>query len=201
QIQDYTNLGLMGKLDEPRMVQLRQWVDPYSYRQRYTMPKLLLLGTNDRYWTVDSLRNYWRDLPAPKLIYQTPNAGHDLGGGKEAIQSLAAWFALIADHQPLPQMDWQIAQTPAGASLAVELNRPARALRLWTATSPTRDFREAKWTARELEVPPGGERAAVAVPQPAQGFRAFLVEVELTSPTGQPYRLSTEARVTPDTVP
>lgn len=34
-------------MDDPRMVELRQWVDPYSYRARYTMPKLLLLGTDD----------------------------------------------------------------------------------------------------------------------------------------------------------
>src|SRR5207247_9531366 len=89
------------------MVKLRSWVDPYEYRSRYTMPKLLLLGTNDRYWTVDSLRNYWNELPEPKLIYQTPNAGHDLNGGKEAIQTLAAFYEMIADGKERPKMEWK----------------------------------------------------------------------------------------------
>src|SRR6185295_7859277 len=82
-IHDYTELGFDKRADDPVMTKLRGWVDPYTYRNRYTMPKLLLLGTNDPYWTVDSIRNYWDDLPGPKLIFQTPNAGHDLGGGKE----------------------------------------------------------------------------------------------------------------------
>jgi hypothetical protein len=75
EISDYTDLNLHLKLDEPRIVELRGAVDPYSYRTRYTLPKLLLLGTNDPYWTVDSLRHYWDDLPEPKLVFQTPNAG------------------------------------------------------------------------------------------------------------------------------
>ncbi|MGH8645838.1 MAG: PhoPQ-activated protein PqaA family protein [Gammaproteobacteria bacterium] len=32
-------------------------LDPYAYRARYTMPTLLLLGTNDPYWTVNSSRH------------------------------------------------------------------------------------------------------------------------------------------------
>ena len=68
------------------------------------MPKLLLLGTNDPYWTVDSLRHYWNDLPEPKLIYQTPNAGHDLNGGDQALQTIAAFFELIADQKSLPKI-------------------------------------------------------------------------------------------------
>ncbi len=106
-IHDYVELGLIRKDEPEELKKLRGWVDPYSYRQRYAMPKLLLLGTNDPYWTVDSLRHYWNDLPQPKLIFQTPNAGHDLAGGEEAIQSLAAFFQMIADGQELPNMHWQ----------------------------------------------------------------------------------------------
>jgi PhoPQ-activated pathogenicity-related protein len=65
QIHDYTDLNLHMKMDDPPMKNLRGWVDPYSYRDRYTMPKLLLLGTNDPYWTVDSLRHYWDSLQTP----------------------------------------------------------------------------------------------------------------------------------------
>src|SRR2546429_1060243 len=41
QIHDYTDMGLIGRADDPPMIRLRSWVDPYAYRQRYTMPKLL----------------------------------------------------------------------------------------------------------------------------------------------------------------
>ena len=201
QIQDYTDLNLIERMDDPRMVELRSWVDPYSYRTRYTIPKLLLLGTNDPYWTVDALRHYWNDLPEPKLVFQTPNAGHDLGGGKDALVTLANWFALIAAHEPLPEVTWQLHDGTSGpAGLDVKVNRPAKAIRLWTAQSKDRDFRDDPWTSREL--PLGGDRqsAHADVAKPAAGFTAFLAEIELPTPQGDTYKLSTQAQVVPDFV-
>lgn len=200
-IHDYTDLGLVRKEQDetPRMTELRRWIDPCHYRERYTMPKLLLLGTNDPYWTVDSLRHYWHELPEPKLIFQTPNAGHDLGGGKEAEQSLAAFFQMIADGTPLPTLHWQFQETePGTTTIAVSVDRSVQSFRLWTADSQDRDFRNAQWTRRELPIQPGSANAFAELPAPAAGYRADLVEALLTSPTGHPYRLSTEARVVPD---
>lgn len=197
QIRDYTDLGLIARIDDPDMVRLRDWVDPYAYRDRYnSIPKLILIGTNDPYWTVDSLRHYFDDLPGQKLIYQTPNAGHDLAGGKEATQTLAAFFQMIADNQPLPKMEWDIKE----GKLALKVDRPAKAAALWTADSADRDFRKDQWTSRELKVEKGSSRATAEIEKPASGYRAFLGEVTLTAPTGHDYKLSTEARVTPDSI-
>jgi PhoPQ-activated pathogenicity-related protein len=196
QIRDYTDLNLHLKMDEPRIVSLRAMVDPYSYRNRYTLPKLLLLGTNDPYWTVDSLRHYWDDLPEPKLIFQTPNAGHNLGDRKDAIQTLAAFFQMIADRQPLPKMTWRF-QNGADADLHVTVQPAARSFRLFTANSPDRDFRNDKWSSTTLPSNPG-RMVDAHVEKPADGYRAFLVEAVLTTPSGEDYKLSTEARVVPD---
>jgi PhoPQ-activated pathogenicity-related protein len=198
-IRDYTDLGLIARMDEPGMVRLRGWVDPYSYRQRYNIPKLILLGTNDPYWTVDALRHYWSELPAPKLIFQTPNAGHDLGGGAEALPSLAAFVQMVAAGQPLPQLDWQF-ERGNPTKVSVKVDRAARQFRLWTATSADRDFRDDKWAMQELEGQAGGTRAVATVAAPDKGYRAYLVEAVLASPDGHEYKLSTEARVTPDDV-
>ena len=201
EISEYTDLKLHQKLDDPPMQLLRAWVDPYSYRQSYTMPKLLLLGTNDPYWVVDSLRHYWSDLPEPKLVFQTPNAGHDLAGGHDAWQTLAAWFQMIADRQPLPKVEWQLRDgTKGAAGLMVRVDQPVSKIRLWTAHSTDRDFRNEKWTSRELEIQPGSNQASVDVPKPAAGFTAFLAEIELTAPTGHSYKLSTQVQVIPDRV-
>lgn len=201
QIKDYTDLNLIARMDEPRMVELRGFVDPYSYRSRYRLPKLLLLGTNDPYWVVDSLRNYWNALPDPKLVFQTPNAGHDLGGGAEAKQTLAAFFQMVADRQALPEMTWRFeTNSPARAAVEVQVSQPAKRFRLWTADSATRDFRQAKWSSQPLLAEsPTHVRAEVA--KPAQGYRAYLVEAEMTSRGGHTYNLSTEARVIPDGPP
>jgi PhoPQ-activated pathogenicity-related protein len=200
EISDYTKIGLHLEMDAPAMVKLRSWVDPYSYRRRYTMPKLLLLGTNDPYWTVDALRHYWGDLLEPKLIFQTPNAGHDLDGGKEAIQTLAAFFEFVSAGKPLPKLDWQFNDGAAGVKILVTVDQPVRKFTLWTADSTDRDFRDDKWTSRELAVEPGNQ-ATTEVARPGAGYRAYLGEATLVSPSGHEYRLSTAARVTPDTQP
>ncbi len=201
-IQDYVDLGLVKRIDTEEMKRLRGWVDPYSYRARYTMPKLLLIGTNDPYWTVDSLRHYWDDLPQPKLIYQTPNAGHDLAGGRDANQSTATFFQMIADGRELPRMEWQFEHMGSGKTqLAVTVNRATRGMRLWTADSADRDLRNDTWTSRDLEVKSGSSQAWVVVAAPESGYRAYLVEAMLTSSTGHDFKLSTEARVTPDDIP
>jgi PhoPQ-activated pathogenicity-related protein len=201
EIKDYVELRLTERLDDKQTVELRSWVDPYSYRERYTFPKLLLLGTNDPYWVVDSLRHYWNELPEPKLVFQTPNAGHDLAGGREAIPTLAAFFQMVADRQPLPMMKWNF-QTNSAQSVEIEVTaKPAaKKFRLWTADSPDRDFRNDKWTSSELPSA-DGTHVTAKVETPQSGFRAYLVEAEMATPKGQNYKLSTEARVTPDGPP
>jgi PhoPQ-activated pathogenicity-related protein len=201
-LKDYTELNLHRKIDNEAMQKLRSWIDPYAYIQRFTMPKLLLLGTNDPYWTVDSLRHYWNDLPEPKLIYQTPNAGHDLNGGDQALQTLAAFFELIADQKPLPKITWKfnnVAKTRINAQ--VYSNEQASTISLWTAHSDDRDFRDNQWTAQTLKITRGSSHAKASIPKPKSGYQAYLMEVELKTDTGHPYKLSTQAQVSPDTNP
>ena len=52
QIDDYR--GLDEFIATPRGADLRKIVDPWEYRQRLTQPKLLIFGTNDRYWPLDA---------------------------------------------------------------------------------------------------------------------------------------------------
>jgi PhoPQ-activated pathogenicity-related protein len=197
QIHDYTDLNLVENMDHPRMVKLRGFVDPYSYRARYKLPKLILLGTNDPYWTVDSLRHYWDDLPEPKLVFQTPNAGHSLNGGLQAIDSLAAFYQMIADGEELPTMEWKMS-ADGQPHLQVKVNRAAKAMNLWMADSADRDFRDDKWSSKPLAIKPGSSIADADVEKPASGYRAFMGEVVLTNRFGHEYKLSTRVQVVPD---
>ena len=196
-IKDYTELGLVEKMDLPEMAKLRGIVDPYSYRAAFTMPKLLLLGTNDPYWTVDALRHYWADLPDPKAVYQAPNAGHGAGGTRESLQTLAAFLQLVAENRKPPQITWEM-KGSGGASVTAFASQPAHEALLWTAHADTRDFRKAKWSSRPLELDPARTRVSAAVATPTNGFTAFLVELAFTTPAKSDYRLSTQVQVTPD---
>jgi PhoPQ-activated pathogenicity-related protein len=201
-IKDYTELNLHRKIDSAAMQKLQSWIDPYAYIQRFTMPKLLLLGTNDPYWTVDSLRHYWSELPEPKLIYQTPNAGHDLNGGGQALQTLSAFFELIADRKPLPKVAWRF--NPADKdhlTAQLDSNEQASTIRLWSAHSDDRDFRDNQWTAQTLKIEQGSSHAKATIPFPKSGYQANLMELELKTDSGHPFNLSTQVQVSPDTKP
>ncbi len=68
----------MEKTETPEGTKLWKMVDPFTYRDRLTKPKLLINGTNDRYWTLDALDLYWNELKGPKYLVELPNAGHGL---------------------------------------------------------------------------------------------------------------------------
>ncbi len=197
-IRDYTERGLVGKAEDPRMEQIRAWVDPYSYRRQYPQPKLIMLGANDPYWVVDSTRHYFRDLAEPKLIFQMPNAGHDLGGGKDAIETLGAFYQMIADRETLPQFRWRIeGGLNEQATLAISSTKPIQRLELWTAQSSNRDFRPAKWKCKRIKGT-GKTEATISIDRPASGWTGYFVTADFKTERGNRYTLSTEARVVPD---
>lgn len=198
QIHDYTVLKLHERMDEPAIVKLRSWVDPYSHRHKYTMPKLILLGVNDPYWVVDSLRHYWAELPEPKLIHQTPNAGHDLAGGDAMLPTLAMFFQRIADKQALPSLAWNYEAGHDGLKMNVESSEPIVAANRWKANSPTRDFREREWSFELLEGGAGRTNVVLSLPDGPNPYRAYLGEVILEGSGGKRFSLMTEVKVAPD---
>ena len=72
---------------------------------------------------------------------------------------------------------------------------------LWQADSTDRDFRDDTWSSQEIPAGGTGTDAVTLVAKPAQGYRAYLLEATIVSDTGDEYRLSTAARVLPDTEP
>jgi len=153
QIDDYTRKGLIKTGEEtPRETELRRMMDPYTYRSLLALPKLLVHGTNDRYWVVDATQFYWDDLVGPKYLLKLPNAGHGLDGGRLlALSTLAVFFRHAAGGTPLPQLQWTHADDGDRWSLAIRSSQKPQAARLWAARSGTTDFRDAKWRSEPLE--------------------------------------------------
>ena len=141
---DYTQRGIEKLLDTPRGRELIGIVDPYSYRDRLTAPKLISLGTNDPYWPLESLDLYRGDLPGPCWVSYCPNAGHGI-----PMQRWGGLVVAMGKHvsgdEPLPDLRWRFA--PLGDGVACVMHAAAEPERvvLWQAESATRDFRQAKW--------------------------------------------------------
>lgn len=152
QIRDYTERGLTEQLQTPRGRRLTRIVDPFSYRNRYTIPKLIVNGTNDRYWVLDALNNYWDELPEPKYALYLPNAGHGLEQHRDyAVTAVAALVRHVATGKPLPRLTWQFTYEEPELRLTVSADQPILRATLWSAFVEGLDFREAVWSPRAME--------------------------------------------------
>lgn len=174
QIEDYTALGLPDLLQTPQGKLFGAEVDPYTFRDKLTMPKLIITGTNDPYWVLDSANIYWPDLPDPKYILYVPNGPHTLGDIMRVINSEVGFFQCCCGNVPFPQLQWSFMDTAQGVQLTVTSNpAPAKVL-LWSTTSPTRDFRKSVWQSQE--VTPVEGKYILRLNQPTQGYAALLGE-------------------------
>ena len=117
------------------------------------MPKLLINGTNDRYWTLNALDMYWNELKGPKYLVELPNAGHGLEVNRDwAIQGLGAFFQHVVLNRPMPQLTWDFAQQGAGDfHFTISFQPGPAGGQTWTARSQNRDFRESKWEGSPLK--------------------------------------------------
>lgn len=149
QIEDYTRRGLTEKFDDPVGAKLWRMVDPYSYLDRIKVPVLQINGTNDRYWTLDSMNVYWDDIKAPKYVVYLPNAGHDLKAQREwAVNGVGSLFRHVASGRELPKItEFREGDNANGKPrFKIECSAPAPSTcAIWTAQSRSLDFREAAW--------------------------------------------------------
>lgn len=154
-IGDYTSLGLHEVLGTPMGQVLVDIVDPYAYREKITMPKLLFMGSNDPYWAVDAVHHYLYDLVGDTYLYYVANGGHDLGGDPRVIIPTLVAFCrnVFQGDLPLPQLTWEVTEDGNEIYFQVQADQPVKAARFWLALSPFKDFRTATWTsvdAREI---------------------------------------------------
>jgi PhoPQ-activated pathogenicity-related protein len=197
QIADYTKRGLPQRLlaGEPGAVTLAALVDPFSYRQQLTVPKLITLATNDRYWPLDALNVYYDALPGERYLLYVANTGHALQPGRErAITGLMALFQHVAGRLRLPALRWEASAEGDTLTLALSSDQPPRAARAWVASAPTRDFREARWEAFEMQAE--HDRYVHRRPTRPGHITAIFGEVEYTAEP-RPFSLSTTIHLFP----
>jgi PhoPQ-activated pathogenicity-related protein len=143
-IEPYIARGLHSRLGTPEGHNLATMVDPYTYRETITVPKMVITGSNDPYWSADSTSLYWEGLLGPKWARIVPNAGHGLGDMVEALEAIAALTRFCLGKLLIPQVEW----TFESDRVSVRLMAPLPDVTLWVSESTDGDFRDSKWWPR-----------------------------------------------------
>jgi PhoPQ-activated pathogenicity-related protein len=219
-VKDYVDMGIMGWQDMPEYKKLLKFIEPYEFRERFTMPKFLINACGDQFFLPDSWKFYYRDLVGQKHLRYVPNTGHSLNG-TDAVYSMASYFNAILNETKLPDYDWNILAD--GSIKVTTLNRPKEVL-LWQCTNTeARDFRievtGKTWVSRQLRSDGKGSYLA-KVSEPPKGWTAFMVELTFpeiekrskktklgerlgksNNQIGVPLKFTTGVHVVPETMP
>jgi len=196
QIEDYVKIGIPQSAHTKEGAAINEMIDPYSYRKKLTMPKMLFMGTNDEYWTVDAVKHYIGQIPGENFIHYVPNVGHDLGDKRQALEALSAFFGNTLNKNPYPACQWSVSTTKKGVDITVKTTSDKlEDVTVWSANSTDMIFQDEKWEGKSLGIK---NKASFSVNEayPASGFRAFYVDLKYKAPTGGTYTESTRMFVT-----
>lgn len=198
-VRDYLNT--VPWAGTPQHKALMDIEDPYSYRDRLTMPKLIINATGDEFFLPDSSQFYYDDLKGEKHLRYVPNAKHSLDG-TDAPLTLDAFYESVQKGTPRPRYSWKFEKD---GSITVNTVTQPTEVKLWYATNPkARDFRvdiigKAYKSETLQPVKPGVYVGKMAKPE--AGFTAYFVEMTFPSGGKYPFKFTSGVRVTPDVYP
>jgi len=157
------------QLETPAGQALTRTWDPYSFRDEITIPKLLVDATNNDYWSLDSPSQFADGLKGQTNWLYFANSGHYMErSALPLVQTSAAWIQRTLRGQNLPNPELSLTK------MRFDLRAPgASGATLFTATSPNRDFRRARWSQAPLQ-PSGSSWSA---PRPTVSPNARFLAV------------------------
>jgi len=200
-VRDYYNAKLMDELYSNAYMKLMEIEDPLTYRDRYTMPKLLINASGDQFFLPDGWKYYYDQLPGEKHLLYEANADHSLKG-TDIFESLTAFYQSVLTGTARPRMDWKL--LPNGTLRVTTAQTPVT-IRLWQAHNPAhRDFRlesigRAYRQTALRAVSQGVYEARLR--KPAKGWTAYFVEATFASGGAYPFKFTTPIYVLPDVEP
>jgi PhoPQ-activated pathogenicity-related protein len=137
-VNDYVEFQIMDWMNTKEFKKLMNYVEPYQFKELFTMPKLIVNGTIDEFFVTDSWKFYWEDIPDKKYLQYVPNGNHGLTEGYR-YHNIFSFYDRLIHSRELPQMKWHIEKNEFHLDLGIDT--PYN-ISLWKINNPkSRDFR------------------------------------------------------------
>jgi len=95
-MKDYTEVDYCAHIDDPNNQILSKIIDGYFYRERLTMPKLVVNAGGDEFFMPDDTHWWWKDMPDPKHFLMVPNAEHSQATGiLEVVPAIGSFIRTV----------------------------------------------------------------------------------------------------------
>jgi PhoPQ-activated pathogenicity-related protein len=133
---DYYEMNLMERFDSPNMVKLQEQVDPFFYKERLTMPKLVVNAVLDEFQQPDDTHYWWDQMPSPKHFIMTPNAEHSEATGiLEIVPAIGAWISYQLHAWTVPVFTWDISEETGKITATLDGEGEVHEAAMWYAYS------------------------------------------------------------------
>ena len=201
-IQDYVDMKIVDWWSSEEMRSLIALVDPFSVKERFKMPKLLVNAAGDEFFLPTSSQFYFDELPGEKYLRYVPNANHNVSEGTDALETILAFYASILNGVDRPKFSWELEKD---GTIRVLSESKVKEVIMWSATNQkARDFRKDtignSWEPKVLQQNEDGTYVGIPI-KPKKGWKAYFIEMTYETPFGLNLKLTTPVRVIPDTLP
>ncbi|MGZ3633633.1 MAG: PhoPQ-activated protein PqaA family protein [Parachlamydiaceae bacterium] len=200
-VQDYLDIKLDDRWEAPSFKKLIDIVEPFSYQERFTMPKYIINATGDEFFLPDSSQLYWKELPGAKHLLYLPNVGHRVTPDVYE-DTVFGYLQTLLSGKQLPSYHWE--KTKDNTLIVKSAVKPEAAYLWYAENSSGRDFRihtiGTAWKKSELKQNADGTYT-IELKTPEKGWNAHYIEMVYLSPGGLPLRVSTDLVVLPEHFP
>ncbi|XP_059147478.1 autocrine proliferation repressor protein A-like [Physella acuta] len=214
----YYSLNITKDLDSPNIPKMQAVIDPISYNERYTMPKMVVTTGGDEFFIPDDSHYYWDQLQGPKFLRITPNAEHSIVGHlMSTILAIQGFFFHVVEKATFPTLTWTRSQNNTSGTIVVTTSVPPREVTVYyaqTLDNKRRDFRlftadpqtgkalfhPVIWFSKQATRLSLNQYQAT-VERPSYGWAAFFIQLKFDGLKGSTLEFTTEANIVPDEFP
>ena len=200
-IQEYVNYNIQDWLGTEEFKVLMSYIEPFSFIDKFTMPKYIINAGSDEFFSTDSWRFYYDKLPGEKIIRYVPNKNHSLDG-RYLTEDLVSYFYRVINDIEIPSLSWNLSDNKLIAELDYDGEYDVS---VWTAKNDNgRDFR--LWEEGELweETSIGklaNNKYELNVSSNLKGYKATMIEFTIDPESEFPLIISTGPFVFPEKYP
>ena len=200
-VQEYVNYNIQDWLGTEEFKVLMSYIEPFSFIDKFTMPKYIINAGSDEFFSTDSWRFYYDKLPGEKIIRYVPNKNHSLDG-RYLTEDLVSYFYRVINDIEIPSLSWNLSDNKLIAELDYDGDYNVS---VWTAKNDNgRDFR--LWEEGELweETSIGklaNNKYELNLSSNFKGYKATMIEFTIDPETEFPLIISTGPFVFPEKYP
>jgi PhoPQ-activated pathogenicity-related protein len=202
-VQEYVNYNIQDWMETEEFKVLMSYIEPYSFKDQFTMPKYIINAGSDEFFSTDSWKFYYDELPGNKILRYVPNANHSLNG-RYLNNDLVGYFYRIVNNIEIPSLKWKLDKDKNFIEAILNYSGEYD-VSLWTARNEEgRDFRlweEGELWTQSIIQKTDNNRYIVDLGQDTIGYKAIMVEFVIDPDSDFPLTISTGPYVLPETYP